>query len=200
MTKVHYRDPGGTPRSVEGRVIVVACSAIESVRLLMLSGEIDAAFQARINPHGLLGAYFLTHCFGGAEAIMPGRYDKSISLDSDWATDYCASTTSSAATACGRAARSTTTRRTRRCPSRWLAPIAARIWTPLESFVEDTGMTGSHAGLVGREFRHAALRELHGQPGAVCAQPYRTAPHGARQVGTQGGLHHQGLASATTVT
>lgn len=91
VTTVHYRDPGGTARTAAGKVVVVACSAIESVRLLMLSGEMDSAFQARINPNGLLGAYFLTHCFGGAEAIMPGRYDKSVSLDSDWATDFCAS-------------------------------------------------------------------------------------------------------------
>ena len=91
VTKVHYRDPGGAARTVVGNVVIVACSAIESVRLLKLSGEIDPAFGARINSNGLLGAYFLTHCFGGAEAVMPGRYDKSISLDSDWATDFCAS-------------------------------------------------------------------------------------------------------------
>ncbi len=90
VTKVHFRDPGGAPRTVQGEIVVVACSAIESVRLLKLSGELDSAFAARMEASGLLGAYFLTHCFGGAEAIMPGRYDKSISLDSDWATDFCA--------------------------------------------------------------------------------------------------------------
>lgn len=91
VTKVHYRDPAGLPRTVRGTIVVVACSAIESVRLLKLSGELDGAFQTRIDGNGLLGAYFLTHCFGGAETIMPGRFDKSISLDSDWATDHCAS-------------------------------------------------------------------------------------------------------------
>jgi len=91
VTRVHFRDPGGTARSVQGKIVVVACSAIESVRLLKLSGELDADFHLRIDSSGLLGKYFLTHCFGGAEAIMPGRYDKSISLDSDWATDFCAS-------------------------------------------------------------------------------------------------------------
>jgi hypothetical protein len=40
--------------------------------------------------NSLLGRYFLTHCFGGAETRVPGRFDKSISLDSDWATDFCA--------------------------------------------------------------------------------------------------------------
>ncbi|HRD88249.1 MAG TPA: GMC family oxidoreductase [Accumulibacter sp.] len=89
--KVVYRDVAGRPVEVAGGLVIVACSAIESVRLLMLSGERDAAFAARLNRNGLLGRYFLTHCFGGAEAIMPGRFDKSVSLDSDWATDACAS-------------------------------------------------------------------------------------------------------------
>jgi choline dehydrogenase-like flavoprotein len=88
---VHYRDPAGRPQRVEGDLVVVACSAIESVRLLMLSAEESQDFAGRIYRSGLLGKYFLTHCFGGAETVMPGRYDKSVSLDSDWATDFCAS-------------------------------------------------------------------------------------------------------------
>lgn len=90
VTKVVYRDAAGRVNEVAGTLVVVACSAIESVRLLMLSAERDQAFGTRINGNQLLGKYFLTHCFGGAEAIMPGRYDKSVSLDSDWATDACA--------------------------------------------------------------------------------------------------------------
>jgi choline dehydrogenase-like flavoprotein len=86
---VHYRDAGGAARTASGRIVVVACSAIESVRLLMLSALQDENFNRRIWQNDLLGKYFLTHCFGGAEAIMPGRYDKSISVDSDWATDFC---------------------------------------------------------------------------------------------------------------
>jgi choline dehydrogenase-like flavoprotein len=76
---------------VTGNAVVVACSAIESVRLLLLSAEADGNFGGRVNGNGLLGTYFLTHCFGGGQAIVPGRFDKSISLDSDWATDHCAS-------------------------------------------------------------------------------------------------------------
>jgi choline dehydrogenase-like flavoprotein len=57
----------------------------------MLSGESDPAFAQRLNGNGLLGRYFLTHCFGGASTIMPGRHDKSVTIDSDWATDFCAS-------------------------------------------------------------------------------------------------------------
>jgi choline dehydrogenase-like flavoprotein len=90
VTGVHYRDPAGRPQTVAGDIVVVACSAIESVRLLMLSAEESQEFAGRIYKSGLLGKYFLTHCFGGAETPMPGRYDKSVSLDSDWATDFCA--------------------------------------------------------------------------------------------------------------
>jgi choline dehydrogenase-like flavoprotein len=56
----------------------------------MLSAEEDQQVRRRLDPHDLLGHYFLTHCFGGASAVMPERYDKSLTVDSDWATDYCA--------------------------------------------------------------------------------------------------------------
>ncbi|MFI9201184.1 GMC oxidoreductase [Streptomyces sp. NPDC053048] len=90
VTRVHYRDPAGRPRVLSARIVVVACSAIESVRLLQLSAQQDPAFARRINGNGLLGAYFLTHCFGGAQCVVPTRADKSRTLDSDWATDHCA--------------------------------------------------------------------------------------------------------------
>jgi len=90
VTGVHFLDPGGTPRVVTGKVVVIACSAIESVRLLKLSAQHDPNFDGRINQNPLLGRYFLTHCFGGARALMPGRFDKSKALDADWATDCCA--------------------------------------------------------------------------------------------------------------
>lgn len=90
VTRVHYRDPAGRARTVTADTVVVACSAIESVRLLQLSGQLDAAFAQRMNGNGLLGTYFLTHCFGGAQCVVPGRADKSKTLDSDWATDHCA--------------------------------------------------------------------------------------------------------------
>lgn len=92
VSRVHYRDAAGAEQSVEGRVVVVACSAIESVRLLMVSALRDHEFNRRIYQNDLLGKYFLTHCFGGAEIRVPpaGRTDKVLSLDSDWATDFCA--------------------------------------------------------------------------------------------------------------
>lgn len=90
IVRVHYRDPAGQRRTVAPGTVVVACSAIESVRLLALSGQADSNLAARLDPHGLLGAYFLTHCFGGAQCRVPDRADKSRTLDSDWATDHCA--------------------------------------------------------------------------------------------------------------
>jgi choline dehydrogenase-like flavoprotein len=89
VATVHYRDPSGVPATVSGKVVVVACSAIETVRLLMLSAQQQPDFAARINQNDLLGKYFLTHSFGGASAVMPGRFDKSLTVDSDWATDFC---------------------------------------------------------------------------------------------------------------
>lgn len=72
--------------------MVVACSGIESIRLLKLSAQADTGFDAAIHQNDLLGRYFLTHCFGGASARLPrqGRSDKSQALDADWATDAAA--------------------------------------------------------------------------------------------------------------
>jgi choline dehydrogenase-like flavoprotein len=85
-----YRDPSGKTRFVQGKLVIVACSAIESIRLLKLSGQLSSEFNKRINQNDLLGKYFLTHCFGGASALMPTRSDKTLALDADWATDACA--------------------------------------------------------------------------------------------------------------
>lgn len=94
VDRVHYLDPSGRPKTVTANVVVVACSAIESVRLLLLSGRQDPEFDQRL--HGgllpadsLVGKYFLTHAFGGAEGDVPEYKDKSISVDSDYATDFC---------------------------------------------------------------------------------------------------------------
>lgn len=91
---VHYLDPSGRARTASARIVVVACSAIESVRLLLLSGERDPEFSRRLHDgrsavDSLVGKYFLTHCFGGAEGDVPHAIDKSLSLDSDYASDFC---------------------------------------------------------------------------------------------------------------
>ncbi len=94
VSKVWIRDEGGNEQSVEADLVVVACSAIESTRLLMLSAEADPNFAQKVyqgDPDkSLLGKYFLTHCFGGAQVVTPDAWDKSQSVDSDWATDFCA--------------------------------------------------------------------------------------------------------------
>lgn len=96
VDQVHYLDPSGNERTVKGEIVVVACSAIESVRLLLLSAAQDGEFAKRLHQgrdldNSLVGKYFLTHAFGGAEGNVPDVFDKSISLDSDYASDYCGS-------------------------------------------------------------------------------------------------------------
>jgi choline dehydrogenase-like flavoprotein len=93
ISEVRYLDPSGKDRIARGKIIIVACSGIESVRLLKLSAELDqTGFKQKLEQQNtLLGHYFLTHAFGGASAIMPERADKTRSLDADWAIDYCAS-------------------------------------------------------------------------------------------------------------
>jgi choline dehydrogenase-like flavoprotein len=91
ISKVFIRDESGREDYVTGKLVIVACSGIESVRLLMLSAEADPEFAKRIHQNDLLGKYFLTHCFGGAQVVTPEGWDKSQSVDSDWATDHCAS-------------------------------------------------------------------------------------------------------------
>lgn len=97
LTRVNYRDPSGQPITVSGDIVVIACSAVESVRLMMLSAEFDRpGFGNTVRyetADSLLGRFFLTHAFGGAEVAIKGqRFDKSISLDSDYATDACVDT------------------------------------------------------------------------------------------------------------
>jgi choline dehydrogenase-like flavoprotein len=89
VNKVFYLDPAGNMKEAEGKIVVVACSAIESVRLLQISALFNGDFSQRILQNNLLGKYFLTHAFGGASGLIPGRVDKSVALDSDWATDCC---------------------------------------------------------------------------------------------------------------
>jgi choline dehydrogenase-like flavoprotein len=90
VDRVYYFDPAGVERWVHGKIVVVACSGIETIRLLKLSAALDGGFDKAIHQNDLLGRYFMTHCFGGASAILSDRYDKSKALDADWATDCCA--------------------------------------------------------------------------------------------------------------
>jgi choline dehydrogenase-like flavoprotein len=154
VTKVHFRDPSGAARSVSGKIVVVACSAIESIRLLKLSAIENPEFDRRINKSGLLGKYFLTHCFGGAHAIVPGRYDKSLALDSDWATDFCASDDFARANGLWAGGAIYNNSSDRALPISLARTYGAQdIDTIWKAFVENTQLTGDRlAGFLDDEF------------------------------------------------
>lgn len=91
VSRVYYYDPSGVERFATGRLVVVAASGIETIRLLKLSMRLDTDLEKGLTQNGtndLLGCYFLTHAFGGASALLPGRFDKSVALDADWASDF----------------------------------------------------------------------------------------------------------------
>ena len=82
LTARRVRFPAASSSSPARRSRASACSSCPA--------QIDpTGFGPRINQdgNGMLGAYFLTHCFGGASALVPSpeRYDKSETLDSDFA-------------------------------------------------------------------------------------------------------------------
>lgn len=129
VTEVHYLDPGGNEQIAYGKVIVVACSAIESVRLLKLSAIGNDNFQSRIDGNGLLGRYFLTHCFGvrgpscRAGSTSPRRWTLT------GLPIAAPLTSSSKPMGCGPEPRFTTTHPINRFPYRCSAPTAAPIST-----------------------------------------------------------------------
>ena len=130
-TKVCYRDPSGANKTVTANVIVVACSAIESVRLLHLSAMNDMqGFGKRLYQNDLVGKYFLTHCFGGAEVRVPERFDKSVSLTATGLLIFVQEINFFLKINYGPVRLFTTTPLTRPYPFHWHVPTAARIWTP----------------------------------------------------------------------
>ncbi len=67
---VVYRDGKGTLESARGRVVVLACSAIETARLLLLSKS--ARFPHGLaNGNGLVGKHLMFSTFSGARASYP---------------------------------------------------------------------------------------------------------------------------------
>jgi choline dehydrogenase-like flavoprotein len=74
-TGVSYRDVRGQQRSISARCVVVACSAIESARLLLLSRS--ARFPSGLgNSQGLVGKNLIFTGGGGGTALF-GRQSKS---------------------------------------------------------------------------------------------------------------------------
>ena len=184
-----------------GKIVMVACSAIESVRLLKLSARQDPAFEKAINQdgNGMLGAYFLTHCFGGASALVskPERYDKSLTLDSDWSSDFGATDDfiDSHGLWAGAAIYNNTSDRA--LPLSLGRNYGSRdLDTVWQAFVDNAGMTGEALDdFLERKLRARSVHDLYGQPGTDEDESHRTPSDGQGQVGPGSGLYHQGLAS-----
>ncbi|GAB6863137.1 GMC family oxidoreductase [Haloplanus litoreus] len=66
-----YATPDGTEHRQTARSVVLACGGVENVRLLLLSTS-DAYPDGLANSSGLVGRYFMDHCFAGAG----GRIDR----------------------------------------------------------------------------------------------------------------------------
>ena len=189
-------------RCGRGKVVVVACSAIESVRLLMLSGEIDAAFAQRINRQRPAGRVFpdalfrrrrgdhagpLRQIASRSTAIGPPTAAPATTFIRDnglWAGGAIYNNTSDQALPISLA---------RTHGSQDLDTI----W---KAFVEDTGLTGEAlSGFFDDNFGTRLSVSFMANQVPLRKQPDRTAPDGARQVGPPGGLHHQGLAQPRPV-
>ena len=145
-SRVHYRDPSGQPATVDGKVVVVACSAIEiGAAADAVGGASRPSSTAGSTRTICSGKYFLTHCFGGASAVMPGRFDKSLTRRQRLGDRLLRAPTTfiRANGPVGRRRRSTTTRPTRRCRSRWRARTAATdLDTLWQAFIDDTSLIG----------------------------------------------------------
>lgn len=59
---VSYIDADGQAQDLEGRIVILACYALENVRLMLLSG---------INGNGQTGKYFMTHAYGWFSGLTP---------------------------------------------------------------------------------------------------------------------------------
>ena len=126
---------------------------------------------------------------------MPGRFDKSMTLDSDWATDFCATRGLSEAEQglwAGGAIYNNTSDQA--LPLSLARTHGAQDLDTLEGLHATTpSLTGERlVDFLDDQLRHAALGELHGQPGPGEDQPDRTASDRQRQVGPPVALHHQG--------
>jgi choline dehydrogenase-like flavoprotein len=66
-----YATPDGTEHRQPARTFVLACGGVENARLLLLSAS-DTYPDGLANSSGLVGRYFMDHCFAGAG----GRIDR----------------------------------------------------------------------------------------------------------------------------
>src|SRR5438128_2332607 len=68
--RVHYIDPKGRTRSVSAKVIVLACSALETPRLVLLS-----ELPTNLVNHDLVGRYLMAHQYVGGIGFFSNRID-----------------------------------------------------------------------------------------------------------------------------
>ena len=68
--RVHYIDPKGRTRSVSAKVIVLACSALETPRLVLLS-----ELPTNLVNHDLVGRYLMAHQYVGGIGFFSDRID-----------------------------------------------------------------------------------------------------------------------------
>jgi choline dehydrogenase-like flavoprotein len=71
VTAAVYATPDGAEHRQAARAVVLACGGVENVRLLLLSAS-GAHPDGLANSSGLVGRYFMDHCFAGAG----GRIDR----------------------------------------------------------------------------------------------------------------------------
>lgn len=70
VSAVVYRDKAGIEHSIQSRVVVVACGAVETPRLL-LNSESSAAPDGLANESGQLGRHFMETVFWQSNALHP---------------------------------------------------------------------------------------------------------------------------------
>jgi choline dehydrogenase-like flavoprotein len=70
VTAVHYIDAGGNARKVSARAVVIACGAVETPRLLLLSGNRHAP-DGLANESGQVGRHFMETLFWTSSGLHP---------------------------------------------------------------------------------------------------------------------------------
>ena len=70
-----YATPDGTEHRQEARQFVLACGAIETPRLLLLS-QSDIYPDGLANSSGAVGRYLMEHAFAGTSALLLGRTEQ----------------------------------------------------------------------------------------------------------------------------
>ena len=82
MTAVIYRDATGKAQKIAAKVVVVACGAVETPRLLLVSKSTHAP-DGLANETGLVGRHFMETLFWVSSGLHPGPLGSHRGLPSD---------------------------------------------------------------------------------------------------------------------